>query len=65
MSIDTVADLTTATDLELDAALRVGYAAHREASPEDRLELHLAIIAILAEQATRLDQWLTTKTKAG
>ena len=61
MSIDTATDLTTATDLELDAALRLGYAQHRAADPEDRLELHAAIVAIIAEQATRIDRWLEAK----
>jgi len=64
MSIDTAGDLTTATDAQLDAALRVGYAAHRNASPEDRLELHLAIQAIIIEQTARLDAWLAHQAAA-
>jgi len=61
MSIDTAADLTTASDLELDAALRVGYAAHREADPENRLEIHAGIVAIISEQADRIDTWLASR----
>ena len=55
---DTITDLTTASDLELDAALQIGFNHHRDADPEDRAEIHAACVAILAEQGRRLDGWL-------
>ena len=59
---DTIADLTTATDLELDAALQIGFnqfAAAKTAHDDPaQAETHAAITAILAEQGRRLDGWL-------
>jgi hypothetical protein len=61
-------DLTAASDLELDAALLIGYRQHRDASRSGdepaKAECHNAIVAILREQARRRDDWLKTKATA-
>ena len=59
---DTITDLTTASDIELDAALQIGFnqfAAAKTAHDDPaQAETHAAITAILAEQGRRLDGWL-------
>ena len=59
---DTIADLTTASDLELDAALQIGYRQHSAAmaagDPDATLECHAAIMAILDVQEERRHMWL-------
>ena len=56
MTTDT--DLAHCSDPELDSALRILYSEHRNAKPDERLELHMAIIDILAEQAIRYQHLL-------
>lgn len=58
MVTDTTTSLHDATDLELDAALQLGFRQHKNATDVDRPEIHAAIVAILAEQGRRLDGWL-------
>jgi hypothetical protein len=60
MSTTTDTDLTTLTDTALDAALMIGYRAHRNAEPDDRLDIHMGIVAIIAEQSRRLEEWRRT-----
>ena len=55
---DTIADLTTASDLELDHALQILFNQHSKGDKQTRAELHMAITAILGEQGRRLDGWL-------
>ena len=54
-------DLTTATDIELDAALAIGYRQHRDATKQERAEVHAAIVAVLGEQARRRDAWINER----
>ena len=54
----TAEDLTEASDLELDAALQIGFRQHKNATGAERAEVHEAIVAILSEQGRRLDGWL-------
>lgn len=56
------ADLTTATDLELDAALMIGYRQHKAASTKaERAEIHEAIMAVIDEQARRQAAWMQAR----
>jgi hypothetical protein len=60
---DTKPALTTSSDSELDHALALLYAQHRD-EPENRAEIHDAIATVLLEQGRRRDAWLAAKATA-
>lgn len=55
---DVKQDLATLDDADLDVMLQYLFGKHAAADKDDRLPIHLGIIAILAEQERRHDEWL-------
>lgn len=58
MTTATDTDVTILDDVELDAILMYLYAEHRVGDNARKVEVHAAIMAVIAEQTRRHDLWL-------
>jgi hypothetical protein len=54
----TAAELTEASDVDLEHALARLYLTHAEADSAGRAEAHAGIMQLLGEMRTRTDAWL-------
>lgn len=61
MTVPLDIELSSEPDLHLDAMLMRLYARHLDAEGDAREELHWQIMAVIREQAVRLERWLVER----